>query len=885
MDPSPTPRRDPDTYLRMLQREEERATRGSLKIFLGMCAGVGKTYAMLQAARAAGERGIDVVVAWVETHGRPETEALTQGLELLPRRNLDHRGITLEEMDIDAVLARRPALVIVDELAHTNVPGSRHEKRWQDVQELLTQGIDVLTTLNVQHIDSRSAAVREFTGTTVRETVPDTVFESADEIEIIDIPVNELLVRLAEGRVYAPEKSRLARERFFRRDNLTALRELTLRATAERLDHQLRDYIHAEGVSSTWKSGRRIVVGVGPGPHSAVVLRWARQMASALGSALIAVVVRDPRRPHADRQGTLAANLALARQLGATIVTTDDADIARALIRIAREQRASQILVGKSGERSRPWRQTLIDRLTRLSGDLDVHIIGGTPGDHQARDRSTRMPDPPQPRQYAIAAGSTVAAALGCLLLAPFTGYYTVALVFLFVVTLLSFVVGRGPILLAATLSAVIWDVLFIPPHFTFAVERIEDAVMIITYFVIAFLGGMLTARRREHEGLLRLREQRTSALYSLTRDLAGARSVDDVATAAVTHMETALGAACALFISDHDGEIPDRPHPASTYRPPDDDRGVVSWVYWNEQPAGHGTETLPMTAATYHPLVGPRYTLGVIGLRDPDPSLHGPEQDSLVESFIRQITLALDREFLNEMTAQSALTAESERLYASLFNSISHELRTPLAAIISATDAMIAHAPASPDPLADEIRTAALRLNRLVENLLDMSRIESDRIAPAVDWCDIGDVINAAVDGLRAELATHAIEVTRPDGMPLIRSDFGLLTHALTNILHNACVHTPQGSSIGITAMSDARAWSITVSDDGPGLPDAQADRVFDKFYRGPGALPGGTGLGLSIARALTEALGGVLTAGPGPEGGAAFTLRFPHVDHRQEE
>jgi two-component system, OmpR family, sensor histidine kinase KdpD len=875
-------RPDPDALLRILRREEAGVAKGALKVFIGMCAGVGKTYAMLESARAASSKGVDLVVGVVETHGRKETESLLTGLETIPRLTIEYKGASLQEMDIDAILARRPALVLVDELAHTNAPGSRHPKRYQDVLELLDNGIDVYTTVNVQHLESRADTVTQITGAIIRETVPDSIFDLADAVEVIDIPPDELLVRLNEGKVYSAEQSQRAIEHFFRKGNLTALREMSLRIAAERVEHQLHDYMQANRITGPWKVTDRLLMGISPSPTTVRLIRWARRMASNMNASWIAVYVEHAQPLRGAQQEQLRKNIDLARELGAEIMTTEDEDTASALLRVAREQNATQILVGKPGARV-PFRKTILDRLLAGSGDIDIHVVGADSEMTTGVGAQALLTTHSSLAQYLSAPGIIAIAAGACLPFRDTIGYQTAALVFLLIVSLLPLRFGVGPVLAAATFSALLWDFLFIPPQFTFAIGLVQDVLMFLAYFAIASVSGVLTARIRVRERALRVRERRSSALYALTNDLAGAHSPEGVAAAAAQNLRTYFGAEVCIMLSDPDGDFVGAVHPDSTYTPDAKEQNVPAWVHWNEQRAGRFTGTLPAASATYYPLLGPRYTVGVIGIRLPGEHPPHPEQDALLENFMRQIALAIDREFLHELTKNAVVHAESERLYAALFNSISHEMRTPITAILGASEALqepdIDVRPGLRKELAGEILSATTRLDRIIHSLLSMTRLESGLVSPSLDWCDIGDIIRAATQG--AEFKAAQINIKIEDDLPLLRLDFSLVEQAIANIIRNAVMHTPEGSVIEVRVFRRSAECLIVVEDNGPGIPIVEQRKIFDKFYRISGARTGGIGLGLSIADGFVRAHKGTITVANRAGGGAQFTISLPlHIN-----
>lgn len=876
-----TARPDPDALLAALRADETRAQRAHLKIFLGMCPGVGKTYAMLRAAQQERAGGTDVVVGVVETHGRVETGSLLNGLTVIPRRTVEYRGTQLTELDLEAVRALRPKLVLVDELAHTNAPDSRHTKRWQDVLELLDAGIDVYTTLNIQHVESRADAVRQITGASQQETVPDSVLDLADELELVDLTPETLLERLREGKVYLGERAVAAQEGFFQDSHLSALRELALRYTAERVDRQLRQMRAGSVKQTVWRSGERLLVAVGPSPFSTQLVRWTRRLAAAQGAPWIAVHVEaiTPLAPEAQR--LLDKNLALARELGAELIVTQDYDVAVALVRIALQHNATQIVVGKP--RHNWWARftpggSLVDRVIRLGGNIDVYVVpaesAGRPLTLDDLDHELRS----SAGEYGWAAGTVAALTLAGLLL-PDNYYLAAGLVYLLAVILLSLRVGRGPVLMAGVLSALTWNSLFIPPRFTFRIEKVEDGLLFGTYFVVALVAGQLTSRIRAQALAERRREGRATALFNLTRALAEAGTLDDAVFAALRQADTLFTARTALLLADAQGTV--TPHFAGSFALDEKERSVAGWVFQNRRPAGRFTDTLPGGAAFYLPLVRDDKAVGVLGIAVPETHNLTLAQRDLLEAFARQLALIVEREHLREAGAREKLLAESDKLHRVLLDSVSHELRTPLA-VITGTLENLADAPAGlRTELIDEGRAAARRLNRLVGNLLDQTRLESGALKPRLDWCDARDLVNAALDGMRDELAGHPLEVVLPDDMPPIRADFALTEQALANLLLNAARHTPTGTPVFLTAgieRGGSRAF-FTVADRGPGFPLAMRERLFKKFERGDAARAGGLGLGLSIVRGFVVAQGGDIVVGENPGGGAVFTIYLPHA------
>ncbi len=883
--PEPS-RPDPDALLASLKQAEAKQARGRLKIFFGMAPGVGKTYAMLQAARKEQAEGVDVVIALVETHGRAETEQLLEGLPTLPRRPVAYRGIQIPEMDLEAVLARRPRLAVVDELAHTNAPGSRHVKRWQDVEELLVAGIDVFTTLNVQHLESRADTVRQITGVAVRETVPDSMIEAADDIQLVDLTPGQLRERLADGKVYLGDRAATAADNFFKETNLTALRELALRLTAERVDKQLREIRGDRQISAIWRSGERLLVAIGPSPFSTRLIRWTRRMAYALDAPWLAVNVETTRPLDPAEQKQLDENLALARELGAEIVVVPGRDLADALVRVAQQHNVSQIVIGKS--RRAPVLDfvsggSLADRVIRRSSQIDVYVVPAEPRTGRNRWREWNLSAASRPKEYATALAAVAAVTVGSLVVKDWIGYSAVSLFFLTAVVLLGLFLGQGPILLAATLSALTWNFLFIPPVFTFRIDRLEDWLMFGIFFVVALVTGRLTGRLRAQERVERQREQRATALYHLTRAIAAARSADEVLRNATAQMQELFGARIAVFTGD-----PAQPgrlslHPAATYVADEKEQGVAAWVHRNRKAAGRFTDTLPSAEAFYLPLVAGDRALGVMGVRPPAQAALSTAQRDLLEAFASQIALAFEREQLRAAGEQARVTEASDRLHRTLLDSVSHEMKTPLAVMATAADNLAVAAAGPARPLVEEMRTAVRRLQHLIDNLLGMTRLESGALRLRYDWTDLTDLVNAALEATADARQGRTVEVKLPPELPLVRIDFGLVQQALANLIHNACQHTPPTARIELRAGVDAAAQQVwlAVEDDGPGLDPAHQPRVFDKFFRGQPDRAGGLGLGLSIVRGFVETHGGRVQAENRAGGGARFTLFLPLDQH----
>ena len=886
-------RPNPDALLAALGQEERSRARGRLKVFLGMSPGVGKTYAMLEAARREVESGRDVVIGYVESHGRRETDVLAEGIPAIDRQSIEHRGVMLSELNLDALLARHPQLALVDELAHTNAPGLRHPKRYQDVLELLDAGIDVFTTLNVQHVESRAGTVQEITGAPIQETVPDSVMDTA-EIELIDLPPAELIRRLKAGKVYTHDRAAAAARSFFREGNLMALRELALRLAAERARQDTLKFRTLQSIAQVWKTTPRLLVALSPSPSSEAMARWTRRLADSLQAPWLAVYV-DNGRPMADAdQRRLQKHLTLARELGAEVIATADQDVVGALLRIAQQHNVTQIVAGKPGglrfwERLR--RDSVLSRLIRESGSIDVLCVRAsaerdTDSGSDSESGSATLNLVPR-QQYLWATGIVAVTTVLNFGLSYWTGYYALSLVYLMAVVGLALFVGRGPILLAASLSALLWDYLFLPPTYTLYINSVQDALMFAVFFVVALAMGQLTARLRAQQTAERERERQATALYLLTRELAEVRDLPQLLGVVVRQVGGVFNAEVAVLLPDP--EVSSEPesgasaklvaYPFGTRNLAPREASVADWAFRNARPAGWTTDTLPGSEALFLPLVTPAGCLGVVGLRTSGRHELTLAQRTLLESFIRQIALVLDRQRLRDAEQQARVLAESERLGKTLLNSVSHELRTPLAAITTAASGLIGQA-GLPEPAAQwtrEIQEGTARLNRLVRNLLDVARLEAGQIRPRLDWCDVGDICRAAIASTESQLRGYEVVLRLAPELPWVRVDFVLMEQVLVNLLANAAAHTPAGTRVEFSAIVDGDEVVLSVADSGPGIRPSELPRLFDRFYRAAGATPGGTGLGLSIVKGFTEACGGRVEARNRPSGGAEFRVLLP--------
>ena len=914
-------RPNPDALLKVVQREEEKEKRGKLKVFLGMAAGVGKTYSMLSAAQELLARGIDAVIGLVETHGRSETEALLKGLPIIPRGKISYRNVELQEMNLDAILTRKPQIVLVDEAAHTNVPGSRHAKRYQDIFEIMDAGIDVYTTLNIQHLESMADTVREITSVKISETIPDSIIDIADELVLVDLAPDELIKRLKEGKVYGQESAGQAVQNFFQRGNLTALRELSLRMVAESVNRELHDYQQAHHISEIWKTSHRLMVAIYASPYSEFLIRWTRRMAASLNAPWYGAYVETDHPLSEKERQLLSKNFALAKELGGEIIQTVDKDAVTGLLRLARENHVTQLVVGKS-HRSL-WHNlmrggSVTNRLLKECGSIDLYVVSGefSGESTEAAKQFQKEPASVSYGRYLIAFMAPLLISIIGYIINPIVAYRAVGFLFLITISIMGLFVGRLAILIAAILSSLLWDFIFIPPSYTFAISGTEDYMMFGMFIITAIIIGHLTSRLRNNEKLMRLREAHTNALYQLTRKISSAESMNKVITLAVEHLDKIFDADVAVFVKRSDKVL--KPYKGDSFMFDDKEKGVLEWatlhsrpdgifsdmlmldnkersvaewVALNSRPAGLFTDTLSSAKAFYLPLVASQGTVGVLGLYPREQKRSSPELMILAETFARQLAVGIEREQLNEIARKTLIVQESERLYKTILNSVSHELKTPLAAIEGSASALldpiIAGNSDSVHELATAVQESSQRLNRLVKNLLDMTRLESGVIPLRREPVDVHDLVSTTLRHLSKELAEHPVSINIPNDMPMIPFDFLMMEQALGNILHNVAAHTPKGTPVKLSARIDGNKFILEMLDKGPGLPSQNPEIVFDKFWRSEPQKAGGTGLGLAIAKGWVEAHGGIIQARNHPNGGAWFIIRLPlepQNDRRKE-
>lgn len=881
-------RPSPDALLEQIQHEERKKGRGTLKVFFGMAPGVGKTYAMLEEARARAADGTDVVVGYAEPHIRPDTEAILLGMEILPYKIVEYRNTKLKELDLDAALARHPSLLLVDELAHTNAPGMRHQKRWQDVMELLDAGISVFTTLNVQHIESINDIVERITGVKVRETLPDSVLEQADEVELVDIAPEELLERFRKGKVYRPEQAERAATHFFTKGNLIALRELALRATAQRVDAQMQAFRKENFVKQAWTATERILVCIGPSRMSRRLLRTARRLAAGLRADLVAAYVETPeaQKLSQDDRRRLDSTLTLAGQLGARTVTLSGEDVAAELLAYAQGHDVTKIVIGKPQQRR--WREFLhgsvVDRLVRQSGKIDVYIIRAQPEDsdeaspktvHRRRDLKGYL------------------AAFGVNAMATLTGFgihrfidvanANVLMLYLLGVLWVASRYSRGAAVLASVMAVAAFDFYFVPPYLTFAVSDQQYIVTFAVMLATALLISTLTHRVRFQAEAARVREIRAAALYALTRDLAMAASLEAIVAAAVHHAGSVTGGRVMLLVSDEKGHIRLVGDTEKERTLAEKEASVAQWTIEHDQPAGRNTATLPAAEATYLPLKAGEVTVGVMGLFPgaSEESTWRPDNAPFLEAFASQIALAIERAKAAEEARLAWERVESELLRNTLLSGVSHELRTPLAAITGAASTLRASTEIRPEvqhQLLESICEESERMERLITNLLDMTRLESGGLALKKDWQDVHEIIGSALRRMDRYLQGREVSLFLPGDLPLVQADAVALEQVIINLLDNAVQYTPAGSPLEIRAMSEGQLV-VEVSDHGPGLQPGTEKKVFEKFFRAdPTEKRRGIGLGLAICKGIIESHGGQISAmNRGGGQGAVFRFTLP--------
>ena len=874
-----------------LLKDARRADRGRLKVFLGAAPGVGKTYAMLRAAHRAKTDGIDVCVGLVETHGRLETEAQLADLERLPRAKVDYRGRVFEELDVEAIQKRRPQLVLVDEFAHSNVTGARHPKRYQDVEDLLAAGLDVWTTLNVQHLDSLNDVIARITGVTVRETVPDEVLDGADEIELIDLPPEDLIRRLKDGKVYVPEQARQALGQFFGQGSLTALRELALRAAAEHIDAQLLEFKARHAVNEPWPTRERLLVCVNEQDISRTVVRAARRIAEHRRIPWIAVHVQTPRALSMSDEAhdRVERNLRLAQRLGADVISVPGTDLVASLVELARSRNATQIVVGRP-QPSRwrmPWSRSIAGELMRRATPLDITVVTWTgpetSGDPVVRPRLSFVV--PSWKPYLATLLVCIAATIISQVLDQFVGLLSLGVVFLLAVLVVAVRFGLFPALFASVVSSMLYNYLFTEPRFSLIVHDRDDFAAVVSFFLAALLVGNLGGRLRQQIEALRTSTRRAQEQAELARRLASALEQREVVRATVEHLDATLATEAVLMQPGAEDRLIVVGGSGNT-RPLDDlAHAAARWSWEHEAEAGNGTDTLPASPWRFMTLATARGKLAVLGVHAASrPREIDAGDERLLQSVGDLTALALERTRLASDLESSRVTSETEGLRAALLSSVSHDLRTPLVSVLGAAESL-----ASDDArldagarreLAAHVLEEAERLNRFVQNLLDMTRLSYGKLTPRFDACDVAELVSGARRRIERQLGTRSLEIAIPPGLPLIRADAVLIEQVLVNLLDNAMKYSPPGSPVRVECRQDGRDLRIVVIDRGAGIPEADREKVFDMFYRVKqgDTRAAGTGLGLAICRGIIAAHGGGIRATAGTDGqGTRMEVRLP--------
>lgn len=894
-------RPDPDALLLRVEREEQQQKRGQLKIFFGAVAGVGKTYAMLLAAQSKRLKGIDVVVGLAETHGREETVALLHGLEVLPPKLVQYRGTVQREFDLDGALKRHPTLILIDELAHSNAAGCRHPKRWQDIDELLQAGIDVYTTLNVQHLESLNDDINQVTGVQVLETVPDTVFELANEIELIDLPPDDLLLRLKEGKVYIPQQAERAMQNFFRKGNLIALRELSLRLTADRVDAQMQDYRDDNAIRDIWQVGECILICIGPNPIAERLVRAGKRLATSLHARCIVLYVETPKLqclPPEQRDDVLRV-LRFAEHLGTETVTLSGLVVSDEVLNFAKSRNVSKIVLGKPNRRG--WKRWLlgsvVDALISEAHNINIYLLGSpykskkddlTQIKQTLKTKSARFYYPKgQTRKWGLKAGwaltITACSSLVAWLMSGRFELTNIVMVYLLGVVFVAARFGREASIMASVLSVLAFDFFFVTPVNTLSVADAEYLVTFVIMLLVGIVISHLTSNMRAQTKVAAHRERRANVLYALSEELAICRTLTDAVTVAVRHIQAEFGGSNVFLFPVESGSIvypADVPLPESLQGC---DLGVAQWVFDHSQIAGQGTDTLPGANAVFFPMTGYRGAIGVLALQPANlRRVFLPEQRRLLDTFINQIVQTIERIRLSEDAQQSQIRMESESLRNSLLSAISHDLRTPLASIVGAASSLVAEdgqlSAEDRHELSLTIYDEAVRMSNLTNNILDMARLDAGQAQLNRQWYPLDEIIGGALTRIRKLAAGRMINTKLPEGLCLVHLDAVLIEQVLINFLENACKYTPPDSPIDIIAERSLYTLKISVADRGAGIPEGEEEKLFDKFYRlHREGSQSGVGLGLAICKAIVIAHGGLVGATNRPRGGAQFYFILP--------
>jgi len=875
---------DPKKLLTLINKKEKAETEGKLKIFLGMVAGVGKTYAMLTEAHLLKKEGVDVVMGLVEPHQRVDVAKLMEGLPSIPLKKVEYRGILASELDIDAVLSKSPKVILIDELAHTNIPGSRHTKRYLDILEILKHGIDVHTCLNIQHLESLNDTIKEITGLSIKETVPDSFLERANEIVIIDLPPDALLKRLKEGKIYPGENIDPALNNFFREGNLAALREIALRFLAEKVENELRDYKVLNRISQVWKTGNRLMVGVFASPYSETLIRATKRIAGALGASWIGVYVDTGHILSEEEKRLLENNLTSVTSLGGEVIATKDDDIVNGLLRVARQNQITQIVVGKTKKtwKNFLYRNTLLDKLFKHSSEIDILVVAT---ETEAKNKKAKLPA----KDIGIellhiywGIGVVGLTTFLSVFLSNFIGYHAIGLVYLLAITFSAIYLRLEVVLGMAFFASVLWNFLFIPPLYTFVIAAPEDWMMVIMNFVAAAVIGILTRRIKNKQKILESRETTTTELYHFTKAISTLRDVDSMVKVAIEHITPVFRVKIAVLLRSSSKTDKLILHRESSAFLGQKDISIAKWVLQNGTPAGKFTDTLPSSDFYFTPLKTVMETIGVLAVELKDHKTFMYEEKLFLDSFSGQLASGIAREKMEDALHEAKLFEESNRIYNTLMDSVSHELKTPLAVIHGSATALkeekILSNKDAVSNLVDEIIKGSQRMQHLVENILDINRIETNKLQLKKEPTSISEVIMMAINKLEVQLKENTVKINIEENLPLLSLDFVFMEQAIRNIIDNACKHTPKDTEINISAKRLKDSIEINIEDNGMGLPKENPNKVFEKFFRARPTVTGGTGLGLTISKSIIELHGGNVVASNKETGqGARFTITLP--------
>lgn len=874
-------RKKPEEYLKIILEEENRKKKGKLRIFFGMAAGVGKTFQMLESAHSAKKDGCDIVVGYIETHKRKDTEKICVGLPEIKRKEILYKDTLVFETDIDEIIRRRPEIVIIDELAHTNAPGSRHKKRYQDILEILNCGVDVWTTLNVQHIESRASIVENITGIKIHETVPDYILEMADKIEIIDITPEELQKRLREGKIYSVEKTDTALNNFFREGNITALREIALQVVAKLVDKNITEYKTEHNIERSWKAADKLLVAVGPSPFSAYLIKWTKKTAFSMKAEWIAVNVESSKEMPKEQKKLLDDNINLARRLGAKIISTADEDVVNGLIRVAKQNNITQFIVGKPllFSFNNLFKNGITERLIKESGDIDVYVVT-QPGVkiEKSKKRKGKIN-----LNFNIRESLKIALSLGTLTVFSFfmqdyIGYWGISLIYLLYIVISSSIFSRKGAIFISILSALLWNYIFIPPKYTFIIHKSEDFLMYVAFFVVALVTGSLTSKLHIKEAFLRKKENNLEILYELSKELANNTDFIDTIKKTTEYIGKYFETEVYFCLNNKETNEFDI-YPEIKYLD-EKNKDIALWVLSNGIAAGKGTDTLSSSDYCFYPIISPDCTEGVIILNAKSENILKNEEFIKTVSFM--IGSFVIKERMIKINQKLLIEKETEKLYSIILKSISHELKTPLTSISLSVNGLyddkLFYDKDTRNILIKDIKEGTERLNRIITNLLDMSRIESGKLKLNLQWNDLNDLTTIVTAKYKLALEDYIFNKEIDSNIPPVKFDFGLIEQVFSNILYNAIIHTSYGTRICLKLYRDKNNICVEISDNGGGI--KKIDKVFDKFYKEDVKKTGGLGIGLSICKAIVDFHNWSIAAYNNNEGGATFKIFIPYKE-----